>query len=178
MLQSLFRNYSGGPIPTVVIVSGGFGSPPSGGVTSFGNYGKCPPLRGLDFEELGAAARAINAAIYVVHLTDATASRLPRTDLERGVETLAGALGADVIRAVAPSPASMARIATQNTSYYLAAFDLDSNDRADAPLRIELRSRRPDVTIRARQEVPGRRAATTVAVPIPGRHDPRSNQLS
>ena len=54
-------------------------------------------------------------------------------DLERGVETLAGALGADVIRAVAPSPASMARIATQTSSYYLAAFEPDSNDRADAP---------------------------------------------
>jgi hypothetical protein len=124
----------------------------------------------LDFEELGAAARAINAAVYVVHLTDATASRLPRTELERGVETLAGALGADVIRSVAPSPASMARIATQTSSYYLAAFELDSNDRADAPLRVELRSRRTDVTIRARQEIPGRRAATSASsanVPTP-----------
>src|SRR5918993_1910836 len=38
MLRSLFGNYAGNPIPTFVIVSGGFGSPPSGGVRSFCNY--------------------------------------------------------------------------------------------------------------------------------------------
>ena len=107
---SRFVNYSG-PLPTFVIVSGAFGSPPLGGVSSFGNYGKCPLLQNLDFENVGAAARAINAAVCVVHLTDATASRLPRADLERGVETLAGALGAEVIRAATPSAAAMARIA-------------------------------------------------------------------
>lgn len=166
-MRSLFANYSGNPVPTFIIVSAGFGSPPSGGVTSFGNYGKCPLLRGLDFEELGAAARAINAATYVVHLTDATASRLPRESLERGVETLAGALRADVIRSAAPSAASMARIATQTSSYYLAAFELDAGDRDDGPLRVDLRSRRTGVTIRARQELPGRRAAGTVAAAVP-----------
>ena len=170
MMRSLFVNYSGNPVPTFVIVSGGFGTPPSGGVSSFGNYGKCPLLRTIDFAEVGTAARAINAAVYVIHVTNSTASRQPRATLEEGVEMLAGALGAEVIRAVAPSPESMARIATQTSSYYLAAFEPDANDRVDAPLRVELRSRRSGVTIRTRPEVVGRRATATTggaALPTP-----------
>ena len=158
-IRLLFENYSGNPMPTFVIVSGGFGSPPSGGVTSFGNYGKCPLLETIDFQNTGAAARAINASVYVVHLTDSNSSQLPREVLERGVETLAGALGAQVIRAAAPAPASMARIATETSAYYLAAYEADAEDRADVPLRVELRSRRTDVTVRARPEIIGRRPA-------------------
>ena len=167
MLRSLLGNYSGNPIPTFVIVSGGFGSPPTGGVTSFGNYGRCPLLENKDFEDVGVAARAINATVYMVHLTDATASQLPRESLERGVETLAGALGADVIRADAPSAASMARIAMETSAYYLAAFEPDADDRAEAPLRIELRSRRPNVTVRARAEVVAPRASLGAAAAVP-----------
>jgi hypothetical protein len=168
MMQSLFANYAGNPLPTFVIVSGGFGSPPTGGVTSFGNYGKCPVLQTIDFENAGAAARAINASVYVVHLTDVTASPLPRQSLELGVETLAGALGAEVIRAAEPSAASMARIATATSAYYLAGFEPEANDRAGVPLRIDLRSRRADVTIRARSEIPGPPKGTAAgATPTP-----------
>lgn len=167
-LRSVLTTYSGSPIPTFVIVSGGFGSPPLGGVTSYGNFGKCPLLQNLDFENVGAAARAINASVYVVHLTDATSSPLPRVELERGVETLAGALGADVIRAATPSAAAMARIATQTSAYYLAAFEALPDDRVDAPLRIELRSRRSDVTLRARPDIAGRVALPAgAAIPTP-----------
>ena len=167
-MRLLFENYSGNPVPTFVIVSGGFGSPPTGGVTSFGNYGKCPLLQNIDFENTGAAARAINAAVYVVHLTDSNSSQLSRQALELGVETLSGALGAQVIRAAAPAPASMARIATETSAYYLAAYEPDANDRADVPLRVELRSRRTDVTVRARPEIVGRRTTTAAsAIPTP-----------
>ena len=167
-IRLLFENYSGNPMPTFVIVSGGFGSPPTGGVTSFGNYGKCPLLQNIDFENAGAAARAINAAVYVVHLTDSNSSQLSREALERGVETLAGALGAQVIRSAAPSPASMARIATETSAYYLAAYEPDADDRPDVPLRVELRSLRTQVTVRARPEIVGRRANTAAsAIPTP-----------
>ena len=168
-LGSEFSNYSGSPVPIVVIVSAGFGSPPAGGVSSFGNYGKCPVLDNKDFENVGAAARAINAAVYMVHLTDATASLLPRVALERGVETLAGALGADIIRGQPPTAAAMARIATATSSYYLAAFEALPDDRADAPLRIELRARRSNVTVRARPEIagPARKTAAGPTVPKP-----------
>ena len=167
MSTSLVR-YSGGPVPTVVIVSGGFGSPPSGGVTSFGNYGKCPMLQGTDFEKVGAAVRSVNASAYVVHLTDATASRLPRNDLERGVETLAGVTGAQVIRAATPSDAAMARIATQNSSYYLASFEPDADDRVDVPLRVDLRSLRAAVAVRTRPEIAGPRSKPSgAALPAP-----------
>ena len=169
ILLSLFTNYSRSPIPTVVIVSGGFGSPPTGGVSSFGNYGRCPLLQNMDFENVGAAARAINASVYVVHLTDVTASLLSREVLERGVETLARALGAEVIRGAAPAAASMARIATETSAYYLAAFEAEANDRAGTSPPIELRARRPDVTIRARREIaaPQRAPSASGAVPTP-----------
>ena len=168
-MQALFENYSGGPIPTFVIVSAGFGSPPAGAVTSFGNYGRCPVLQSIDFENLGSAARAINAAIYVVHLTDASASQIPRTELERGVETLAGALSADVIRGAAPSPMAMGRIVTETSAYYLASFEPTPEDRADTPMRVELRARRADVTVRVRPEIAGppRGAAAGKDVPTP-----------
>jgi hypothetical protein len=168
ILATSLGRYSGGPIPTVVIVSGGFGSPPSGGVTSFGNYGKCPMLQGTDFEKVGAAVRSINASTYVVHLTDATASRLPRNELERGVETLAGVTGAQVIRAATPSDAAMARIATQNSSYYLASFEPAADDRVDVPLRVDLRSLRTEVAVRTRPEIAGPRAKPAgAALPTP-----------
>lgn len=162
-------NYSGSPVPTVVIVSAGFGSPPAGGVSSFGNYGKCPVLENLDFENVGAAARAINAAVYVILPTDATASLLPRVTLERGVETLAGALGAEMIRGRPPTAATMARIAIDTSSYYLATFETLPGDRADVPHRIELRSRRPNITVRARPEIAGppRKPAGGPTVPKP-----------
>ena len=162
-------NYTGSPVPTVVIVSAGFGSPPAGGVSSFGNYGKCPVLENLDFENVGNAARAINAAVYVILPTDATASLLPRITLERGVETLAGALGAEMIRGRPPTAATMARIAIDTSSYYLATFETLPGDRPDVPHRIELRSRRPNITVRARPEIagPSRKPAGGPTVPKP-----------
>lgn len=155
-MRSLFANYSGNPIPTFVIVSGGFGSPPRGGVTSYGNLGKCQLLESKEFEDVGAGARAINAATYVIYLRDATASQLPRVELERGVETLAGALDAKVISAVA----STGRIATETAAYYLAAYEADGEDRPNAALRVELRTRRADVTVRARAEIVNPRKPT------------------
>ena len=163
MLGSLFGTYAGNPVPTFVIVSGGFGSPPIGGVTWYGNFGKCPLLDNKEFENVGAAARAINAAVYVIHLKDVTASQLPRVALERGVETLAGALGATVIH----TPASASRIATQTSTYYLAAFEPDAEDRADEPLRVDLRSRRSEVTVRARAEIVKPRGSTSAAPAAP-----------
>ena len=62
----------------------------------------------------------------------------------------------------------MARIATQTSAYYLAAFEALPDDRVDAPLRIDLRSRRGDVTLRARPDIAGRVALPAgPAIPTP-----------
>lgn len=153
LLRNALAEYSGEVPPTLVVVSAGFGAPPAGGVRQFATQGACPALRTIDFEDVGAAARAVHATTYVIHALDASASLLPRDTLQAGLETLAGAMGAEVIRAVGGSPATVERIALETSAYYLAGYEPDAADRSGAPQRVEVRVARDGVTVRAPADV-------------------------
>lgn len=164
MLRNIFNGYSGQSVPTVVLMSAGFGPPPMGGRarTSVrmgqtdvqGVSGPCPQMQSADFEEVGLAAQAIHATAYVVEKVDATASPIPRDQLVMGVETLAGTLNAEMIRAAGASIAEVKRVAEETSSYYLVGFEPDMREMTGMRERIEITIARPGVKLqRVRKDV-------------------------
>jgi hypothetical protein len=163
-LRNIFNGYAGQSVPTVVLISAGFGAPPEGGRarTSVrmgqtdvqGISGPCPQMQTADFEEVGLAAQSIHATAYVIEKVDATASRMSRDQLIVGVETLAGTLNAEIIRAAGASVADVQRIADETATYYLAGFEPEAREMTGMRERIEIKIARPGVRLqRARKDV-------------------------
>ena len=152
-LGNFFASYTGNTTPTVVIFSGGFGAPPVGGATRMPGSGPCPPVRTTEFEEVGIGAQAVHATAYVVYAVDATASPLSRDMLQTGLETLAGTLGAEMVRLVGPSPTLMQRIARETFAHYLATYQPDAGERPGTRQRVEVTVARDGVTVRARPDI-------------------------
>jgi hypothetical protein len=150
MMRTALEGHAGQPSPTVLLVSAGFGAPPRGGGTRMsGMSGPCPPLQTSELQELGAAAAAVNARVYVLSAVDATASKIPRETLSTGLEALAGVLRGDTLYMIGGSPVEMTRIARETSVYYLARFVPDPADRTGAPQRAELTVARAGVKVKA-----------------------------
>lgn len=120
------------------------------------------------FEQVGDAAANARATFFVlqpedqmiapgsVGASDIAGSRI--ADIAAGLETLAGVTGAELLRLVGNSPGTVERILRESTSYYLASLAAEPGDRGVT--RLEIKTTRPDVTIRARPRIALVRAST------------------
>jgi hypothetical protein len=109
------------------------------------------PVRPEDFENIGALASTANVDLYMFHLTDAMVTRSAAQDA--GFESLAGATGAEFIRISASPQAGIARMLRETTTYYTVTFEPDPSEHAAQTLRVDLKSTRDKVKVRARPAV-------------------------
>lgn len=153
-LGAAFREFTPASAPTLVYVSAALAGPASERMANVGKQSELCPLRTTHFEEVGAAAQASHAAIYVVHALDAaSASQSPQAS-QVGIDAVAGATGAETIRltgSAAESPVT--RIARETSAYYLASFDPEPGDRNGNRHRVQLSVARERVRVNARPHI-------------------------
>lgn len=116
-----------------------------------------------EFQRLGPAADGARAQFYVVR----PEQNQDRTAAE-GLENLAGVTGAEMLFLTGTDGGALPRIARETTGYYVATFTAEGNERTGQSARLELRSTRPEVTIRAR---------ATVAIPRGSREAPTPQSM-
>jgi VWFA-related protein len=150
-LRSAFGRFSPGSAPTLVYVSAALAGPAADRMASVGTESELCPLRTNHFEEVGAAAQASHAAMYVVHVLEAaSASQTPQAS-QLGIDAVAGVTGADTIRLTgggAESP--LTRIARETSAYYLASFDVEPADRNGNRQRVQITVARERVRVNSR----------------------------
>ncbi len=110
------------------------------------------------FQRVGASADIANAQFYVIR-----PEQSPDRTAGEGLENLVGVTGGQMLFLEGDGGA-MPRIARETMAYYTASFAPEGNERNGTSARLELRTSRPDVTIRARASVNIPRAA---AAPTP-----------
>lgn len=152
---------SGEGAVSVIYVSSSLSGPTSdpGSARSIG-AGMCQILPDR-FEAVGIAAASARATFFVmqpedqmispgtVDAADIAGSRI--ADMGAGLEHLAGVTGAELLRLSGASSGTVERVLRESTSYYLATLAVDPGDRGVT--RLEVKSTRPDVTIRARPRI-------------------------
>jgi VWFA-related protein len=114
----------------------------------------------LDFEDVARAAARARAQLFVIQLHRAAVDALARnTPPERtndgarllgGLQDLAGATGGELFRLSGASDPVFTRIADQMSAYYLVGFEPRRDERDGKAHRIEITTRRRDVTIHVR----------------------------
>ena len=145
---------------TVMLLTGGLVGPRSdtfgstaGQQIGTGSIGVCE-LTPEHFKAVGDTASAVRAQFYVIQpegdLGSAGAASTAlfggNVNPQVGLENLAGVTGGQVMR----SATSISRVARETSAHYVATFDADPNDRRNPNHRVELKSARTDLTLRAR----------------------------
>jgi VWFA-related protein len=132
--------------------------------------GLAPGMCELDvraFERVAVAAGAARATFYVVHPDDLPRDGSPLAGgalgsdnpLE-GIENLAGVTGAQRLPLLALGTGALDRVARESSAYYVAELAPEKSDFNGESRRLNVRTTRPDVTVRARP-------AITFAAPRP-----------
>jgi len=150
----LSQGASGGLTPVLFFSSGLLGAEASSGI---GSSSDCV-VQPNEFQRLGPAADAANAQMYVIRPEE----NRERTTLE-GLENLVGVTGGQMFHMTGSDV--MARIARETSSYYVATYTAEGNERTGASARLELKSTRPDVTVRTRSSVAIARGSAEAITP-------------
>jgi VWFA-related protein len=153
-LRSAFAQFSPASAPTLVYVSAALAGPASERMADVGKESELCPLRANHFEEVGAAAQASHAAMYVVHVLDAaSASQTPQAS-QLGIDAIAGVSGAETIRLAGGATESpLTRVARETSAYYLASFDAEPADRNGNRHRVQISVARERVRVNARPNI-------------------------
>jgi VWFA-related protein len=162
---------------TVIFVSAGLAAPRRDNLPMLAP-GACE-LRSELFQQVGVTAGAARAQFYMVLPEDVmlrpggrqsesiagvgfTGSENP---LE-GLEHLAGVTGAHRMNLTGVPETALGRIARETAGYYVATFVPEGIDRAGRTQQLSVKTRRPNVTVRARPEITfaatAHQSATTV----------------
>lgn len=159
---------TGGTPTTIVIFSGGM-SPPKVKQVAIGSLNAAAatndmcPVTPDDFQNIGSLASSARADLYLFHLTEGMVNRSVTQDA--GFESLAGVTGAEFVRLTGSAQAPIARLLRETASYYVATFEPEASERNGQSLRVELRSSRDRIKLRARPQIeipkPIARAAAT-----------------
>jgi VWFA-related protein len=144
---------------TVVFISSGLVTPTRDAPMTAGP-GRCE-VKSEHFQEVGIAARAARAHLYIVQpsdlvvdpastaFTDATASRFATSDdLLAGLQSLAGVTSGDIFRLSGQADVVFTQVANESSGYYLADFVPEPSERNDQGHSVEVRVSRPDVKVR------------------------------
>ena len=168
-LTGLLQNIGAGGGPTsVVFVSSSLSGPTrdaptttvvGGRVSSIG-AGQCE-IVAEKFEEVGIAAATARATFHVLQPEDQMIApgSVGAGDIAggtialvaAGLEHLAGVTGSELLRLSGDKGDTIERILRHSNSYYLATIEADPSDRGVT--RLEIKSTRPDVTVRARPRI-------------------------
>jgi hypothetical protein len=108
-------------------------------------------VRPEDFDNIGTLAGPASVDVYVFELTDARANQ-PSTQ-DAGIESLAGATGGEFVRLAGNPQTAIARMLRETSIYYTATFEPDASEHAGQTLRVDLKSTRDKVKLRARPSV-------------------------
>jgi hypothetical protein len=147
---------TGGTPTTIVVFSGGM-SPPTvkqvavGSLNSAAATNDICPVRPEDFQNIGSLAGTAQADLYLFHVTEGMVNR--STAQDAGFESLAGVTGAEFIRLSGSPQAPVSRMLRETGAYYVASFEPEPSERSGLPLRVELRSTREKVKLRARPAI-------------------------
>ena len=150
----LTQSVSTAVTPVLFFSSGLVGAEATSGV---GSSSDCI-VQPNEFQRLGPAADAANAQVYVIRPEE----NRERTTLE-GLENLVGVTGGQMFHMTGSDV--MARVARETSSYYVATYMADGNERTGASARLELRSTRADVTVRTRSSVAITRGSAEALTP-------------
>lgn len=153
---------------TIVLLSPGLIASPKG-VHEMGRATELCQIRSNDFDQLAAAAASSPANVYVLHHLDGLASTDNVRAAQEGIENIAGTVGAEVVRIGGGGEASVNRVLTETSSYYIAT--LDPAGGGEPVRRVEARSSRDGVRITARPAGRATRAAAAGAPPKAGSAD-------
>ena len=132
---------------TLVMVSSGIAPLPSTQAATMGRSSGLCQLRPQNFSDVGQAAAGSPAAFYVVSLVDGRTT--PSSDAQAGLESLAGAASAPVIRLAGNTTSNLNRIADETSAYYVATIDVDLAERTGSAHKAELHATRNGVKIDA-----------------------------
>ena len=152
---SMLAMTAGSPT-TLVIFSGGM-SPPRVKQVAIGSLNPAAatndmcPVTPEDFQNIGTLAASAHADLYLFHVTEGMVNRSANQDA--GFESLAGVTGAEFVRLTGSPQASIARLLRETGAYYIATFEPDASERTGQAMRMELRSTRDKVKLRARPSV-------------------------
>lgn len=163
LVKALIDPLQANDVPTsVVFVAGSLSSAGSASSTSGGT---CAVTQD-QYQTLAGVAAAAHANFYVIQ---GDASSMGRNE---GLETLASVTGgSQVLRVVNEGFAP--RVLTDSSNYYVATLAPDPSDRPGQSQRLEVKSVKEGVTIRARSEAAiGRNAAPAAAPAKPGTTSP------
>jgi hypothetical protein len=147
-LKSALTQFSPGAAPTLVFVSAAVAGPSSAS-TGIGASTDLCLLRTNNFEEVGIAAQASHANMYVVQALDAASPSQSPQSVAIGIDAIAGTTGAETIRVSGATGVSLGRIATETSAFYLAGFDAEPGDRSGNRQRVEVRVARERVRVNA-----------------------------
>jgi len=162
---------------TIVLVSSGLPANPTGvqtmrkvtGDAADSTFSDLCQIRSNEFDELSAAATASPANLYVVHYATGMANQANVRDAQQGLDNITGAVNGEILRISSGAEASLGRIMTETSAYYIATLD-------PAPpatvRRIDARSTREGtrLLVRPAGRVP---SASMAAAPAPKVSSPR-----
>lgn len=142
-LESILSQSGGGGVtPVLFFTSGLVGAESSSGV---GSSNDCV-VQPIAFQRIGPAADVANAQLYLIRPED----NRERTALA-GLENLVGVTGGQMFYMTGSD--ALARVARETSSYYVATFQAEGNERTGQSARLEVKTSRPDVTLRTRSTV-------------------------
>ena len=145
-----------GDTPTTLMVfSAGLTGPSAAAVTLKGTksaslVGTCP-IQTEDFQRLASAAASASVDLYLFSVTEGRGTHSDAQDA--GFQSLAGATGAEYVSLSGSAEGAVARVLRETSAYYEANFVPDAANLGAPRLRVELRSTRPGVKVRARPAV-------------------------
>ncbi|MDQ3418780.1 MAG: hypothetical protein M3541_08370 [Acidobacteriota bacterium] len=162
---------------TILLVTPGLPASPAGvqqmrqvtGDAADSSFSDLCQIRSNDFEDLGAAALASAANVYVLHYVDGMANTANIRDAQQGIENIAGTVNAELVRISGGSDV-LERIMSETSSYYIATLD---SAPAGAVRRVDARSTRAAVKLVARPAGRVRGGTATAAGPAPKAGSPR-----
>lgn len=146
-----------GSTPTTIVLFAGGMSPPKikqvqiGSLNSSAATNDLCPVTTEDFQNIATLAASAHADLYVFHVTEGMVVR--STTQAAGIESLAGVTGSEIVRLNSSAQPSVSRMLRETSAYYVGTFDPEPGERAGQPLRLELRSTRDKVRLRARPSV-------------------------
>jgi len=163
-LRSAFGEFSPQSAPTLVYVSAALAGPASDRMANLGAESDLCPLRTNHFEEVGVAAQASHAAMYVVHVLEAASTSQTPQASQLGIDAVAGVTGAETIRLTGGGTESpLTRIARETSAYYLASFDAEPADRNGNRHRVQITVARERVRVHSRPNIVIPRGAAAAA---------------
>ncbi len=174
-LSNAYRASSAGR--TIVLVSSGLPANPTGvqtmrrvtGDAGDSTFSDLCQIRSNEFDELSAAATASPANLYVVHYPTGMANQANVRDAQQGLDNITGSVNGEIVRISGGGEASLGRILTETSAYYIATLD----PAPPAPVRrIDARSTREGTRLLVRPA--GRvRGGSTAAAAAPKVSSPK-----